>query len=241
MIDKIVISAAGRGTRMGNLTKNMPKPMLEVLGKPFLFYLLENVKKAGFEEIIVVTGYKSKKIEEFLRVYDNSIKIVNQFETLDEDKYGTACPIMCVEELIDDEDFISINGDNLYSSEDLKIFKIKDDFCYVAGFNSDNPNLYSSLVTDGDYVKNIIEKPEEYSGNLINVNLFKFTKDIFRALKQVSLSKRGEYEITDAINYLAKEKKVKFKIMKGYWKDFGKPEDISLIEDFIINEFKAKK
>lgn len=241
MINKIVISAAGRGTRMGNLTKDIPKPMLEVLGKPFLFYLLENVKKAGFTEIIVVVGYKSKKVEDFLDEYDSNIKTVNQFEILGEEKYGTACPIMCVEDTIGGENFISINGDNLYSSDDLKAFKIKDSFCYVAGFNENNPKLYSSLITDGDFVKEIIEKPEEFSGSLINVNLFKFTKDIFKTVDRVGKSIRGEYEITDAINYLAKEREVKFKIMKDYWKDFGRPEDIASIEEMISEEFNITK
>ena len=56
---KIVIAAAGKGTRMRHLTKNKPKPLIEIHKKPFLAYLLDNILKAGYEEIILVVGYKS--------------------------------------------------------------------------------------------------------------------------------------------------------------------------------------
>ena len=236
MINKIVISAAGRGTRMGDLTKDIPKPLLKVKGKPFLYYLLENIKDAGFTELIVITGYKSKKVEEFLNEYDSNIKTVNQFKALGEEKYGTACPVMCVEDLVGSENFVSVNGDNLYSPKDLSAFKIDDNYCYVAGFKSKNPELYSAIITEGDFVTKIIEKPKEFRSDLININLFKFTPDIFETVKKVGKSERGEYEITGAVNLLAKEKKVKVKIMQDYWLDFGKPEDISVIEKFVEKE-----
>lgn len=237
MINKIVISAAGRGTRMGDLTKDIPKPLLKVKGRPFLYYLLENIKKAGFSEIIVVTGYKSRKVEKFLKDYDSNIQTVNQFKKLGEEKYGTVCPILSAKDLIGNEDFVSVNGDNLYSSKDLESFRMEDDFCYVAGFESENPELYSALNIEGDFVTKIIEKPKEFYGNLVNINLFKFTVDIFEAIKRVGKSERGEYEITDAVNILAKEKKVKVKNLEDYWLDFGKPEDIENLEKFVEKEY----
>jgi len=237
MINKIVISVAGKGTRMGDLTKDIPKSLLKVKGKPFLYYLLENIKKAGFSEIIVVTGYKSEKVEKFLKDYDSSIQTVNQFEKLGEEKYGTVCPILSAKDLIGNEDFVSVNGDNLYSPEDLQSFRIEDDYCCVAGLESENPELYGVLNIEGDFVTKIIEKPKEFYGNLVNINLFKFTTDIFEAINKVGKSERGEYEITDAVNILAKEKKVKVKNLKDYWKDFGKPEDIEKLEEFMKKEY----
>jgi bifunctional UDP-N-acetylglucosamine pyrophosphorylase/glucosamine-1-phosphate N-acetyltransferase len=237
MINKIIISAAGRGTRMGDLTRDTPKPLLKVKGRPFLYYLLENIKKAGFSELVVVTGYKSEKVEEFLKNYDGSIQTVNQFKKLGEEKYGTVCPILSAKDLIGNEDFVSVNGDNLYSSKDLEAFRIEDDFCYVAGFESENPELYGALNIEGDFVTKIIEKPKEFYGNLVNINLFKFTSDIFEAIGKVDKSERGEYEITDAVNILASERKVKIKNLEDYWKDFGKPEDIKSLEKFIEKEY----
>lgn len=239
MVKKVIISAAGRGTRMKELTKDIPKPMLSVRGKPFLYYLVENLKKAGFEEFIVITGYKGEKVEEFIKEYDEEIKMVNQFETLGEEKYGTACPLLCVEKLINDDNFVSVNGDNLYSPRDLESFRIDDDYCYIAGLKGKDPKKYGALITDkNDFLVEIKEKPEKYYSDLVNINLFKFTPEIFAAVKEVGKSKRGEYEITDAVSILAQEKKVKLKVMQDYWLDFGSPEDIPVVEKFVEKEFK---
>ncbi|NQU99375.1 MAG: NTP transferase domain-containing protein [Parcubacteria group bacterium] len=238
MINKIVISAAGRGTRMGDLTKDIPKPLLEVKGRPFLYYLLENIKKAGFTEIIVVTGYKSEKVEEFLNKYDSNVQTVNQFEKLGEEKYGTACSIMSAEDLVGSESLISVYGDNLYSVKDLsKLRESNDDFCYVSGIEDKHPENYGVLISKNNFLVKIIERPREFYTNLINIGFYKFTSEIFKIVEKVGKSERGEYELTDAVTYLAKQKKVKINIIKDYWKDFGKPEDIKNLEEFIEKEY----
>lgn len=238
MVKKVIISAAGRGTRMKELTKDIPKPMLPVNGKPFLYYLLENLKKAGFEEFIVITGYKGEKVEEFVGEYDKNIKTVNQFEVLGEEKYGTACPLLCVEDLVGGDDFVSVNGDNLYSPRDLESFRIDDEYCYIAGLKELDPKKYGAIIVDkDDFLVEIKEKPKKFYSDLVNINLFKFTSDVFKAVKKVGESERGEYEITDVVTILAQEKKVKLKIMQDYWMDFGSPEDIPIVEKFVAKEF----
>ncbi len=234
MIKKAVIAAAGRGTRMLDLSKDRPKHLIEVGGKPFLYYLLTNLKQAGLTDLIMVIGYKKEAMTQFSRRYSGEFKItvINQFERLG-DKYGSACPIECVEDLIQ-EDFISVNGDNLYSPGDLKQMKIEDQFTYVAGLEHSNPQKYGVLKRgEDDFLERIIEKPSEPVGNLINIGLYKFTPEIFGAVKQIHLSPRGEYELTDAISLLAREKKVKIKMAQDYWLDFGKPADIETIEKFL--------
>ena len=78
-----------------------------------------------------------------------------------------------------------------------------------------------------------MEKPKEFVGNLINTAMYKFTPEIFAALRQIELSLRGEYELTDAISILATQKKVKVKMIQDYWLDFGKPEDIERVAKFL--------
>ena len=83
MIKKVVVSAAGQGTRMLELSENKSKHLIEVQKKPFLAYLLDNILKAGYEEIILVVGFREDMIREFLKSYDfRGIKVVNQFEIL---------------------------------------------------------------------------------------------------------------------------------------------------------------
>ena len=235
-----MVSAAGQGTRMLQLSENKSKHLIEVQKKPFLAYLLENILEAGYEEIILVVGFREDLIRQFLNDYNfNEVKVVNQFEILGpkEKEYGTACPIKCVKDLVKNENFISLCGDNFYTVNDLKLMNIDDNFCYVAGVANEHPEKFGVLIEDGDdFLEGIIEKPKEFVGNLINTSLYKFTPEIFEKVLKIEKSPRGEFEITDAISLLAKEKKVKVKKMSDFWMDFGRPEDIEKLSKFLEDE-----
>lgn len=221
---------------MLHLSKDKPKHLIEIKGKPFLYYLLDNLKQAGFEEIIMVVGYKKEFMEDFLKKYNGQFKItlVNQFDILGEDRYGTACPLECVKDKLIGESFLAVYGDNLYSVEDLKRFNIDDNYCYIAGLPHEQPENYGVLAVDGKGIlKEIVEKPSEPVGNLINTGLYKFTSEVFDYLDKIELSPRGEYELTDVINLLAKQGKVKALDLKGQWLDFGRPEDVRKVEDYL--------
>jgi NDP-sugar pyrophosphorylase family protein len=236
MIKKVVISAAGRGTRMLDLAKDKPKHLIEINNKPFLYYSLNNLKQAGFEEFIMVVGYKKEFMDKFLEEYNKefNIKIVNQFEILGEDEYGTACPLKAAKDLLIDQSFLSVNGDNLYDIKDLQRFNIDDNYNYVAGLPHDQPQNYGVLqVDDNGLLKQIIEKPTEHVGNLINTGLYKFTSEIFDYLDKINLSIRGEYELTDVVSLLAEQKKVKVIDLQGRWMDFGKPDDVKRVEEYL--------
>ena len=250
MITKVVIAAAGQGTRMLHLSDNKSKHLISVQDRPFLAYLLDNILKAGYKEIILVAGYREDLIREFVKSYkfdgaDFNIEIVNQFDILGpkEKEYGTACPIKCVKNLVKNENFISLCGDNFYAVEDLKAMNIDDKFCYIAGLRQAHPEKYGVLIParsaggeDGDdFLEKIIEKPKEFVGDLINTSLYKFTPEIFEKVFSIEKSPRGEYEITDAISLLAKEKRVKIKKISNFWMDFGMPEDVEKLSNFIKN------
>jgi len=236
MIKKVLVSAAGRGTRMLHLSKEKPKHLIEVNGKPFLYYLLNNLRQAGFEEVIMVVGYKKDHMYDFIEKYNGRFKItlLNQFEILGEDKYGTACPVECAKDLLAGQSFLAVYGDNLYSIEDLKKFNIDDQYCYVAGLPHEHPENYGVLHADQDgFLHDIVEKPKQYVGNLINTGLYKFSPQVFDQLDKISLSPRGEYELTDVINLLAKQRLVKAVNLEGIWLDFGKPDDIVKVEQYL--------
>lgn len=241
---KVVIAAAGQGTRMLELSKNKSKHLIEVEKRPFLAYVLDNLMQAGYNDITLVVGFKENLMEEFRKEflkYTESlmrIKLINQHKILGprEKEYGTACPIKCVKDEIGGENFIYLYGDNLFSINDLKSMNIDDDFCYIAGLRHKNPEKYGVLIRDGeDFLEKIIEKPKKFVGDLINAGLYKFTPEIFEKLPLVKESSRGEYEITDAISLLAQDKKVKIKEIKDFWLDFGNPEDVKKVCDFVKN------
>lgn len=227
---KAVILAAGKGVRMLPLTLDKPKPLIEINGKPFLLHLLERFHAAGFEDknIAIVVGYKGEKIEEFLAEHDLAITVIVQQALV-----GTGDAVYHAREFVDEEDFIVLGGDNLFSAEDLRRIQKDDEFCYVAGWEVEDPSRYGVLVSKGNVLMEIVEKPKEFIGNLINAGLYKFTPDIFEALEQIEPSERGELELTDAISLLAESRKVKVMMLQDYWLDLGKKEDIGKIEEFL--------
>ena len=234
-INKAVIAAAGQGTRMRHLSRNKSKHLIKIQKKPFLGYLLDNLLKAGYKELILVVGYKEEIIREFLKEYGYKAIVVNQFEILGgrEKIYGTACPLKCVKDIIGREHFLFVCGDNLFSVEDIKAMKVEGKYNYIAGFYHQRPEKYGVLITDNGFLKKIVEKPKKYVGNLINAGLYKFTPEVFDKVSKIRKSVRGEYEITDVINLLAKQGKVKVKKIKDYWIDFGSPADIIRFSQFL--------
>jgi len=227
-ISKAVIMAAGKGTRVLPLTENTPKVLVEVSGKPFLYYVLKNLQKAGYDEFGIIVGYKKEKFPEFLKKYGFKATLIEQTE-----QKGTGHAVMQVKDFAGKDNFIVLGGDNLWSENDLKEIAKDDDLNYVAGYKVNNPEKYGVLVTKGDSLVEIKEKPKEFVGNLINTALYKFTPEIFEALDKIKLSPRGEYELTDAITILSKRGKVKVIKVKDWWLDLGCKEDIPKIEEFL--------
>src|ERR1041384_1442834 len=96
MITKVVVSAAGQGTRMLGLSEKTSKHLIQVNQRPFLAYLLDNILAAGYRDIMLVVGYKQESMEKFVIEYTSAkpcnIGMVSQFEVLGpkEKEYGTA-------------------------------------------------------------------------------------------------------------------------------------------------------
>ena len=229
MIKKAVVMAAGKGTRMLPITENIPKHMIEINGKPFLYYLLIALNEAGFNDIAVFVSYKKEQIIDYLKQNPQ----LNASPIEQEEILGSAQTIKLAQDFVENDNFIAVGGDNLWSARDLAAFNIDDNLNYIAGYEVQNPEKYGVLVTKDNKLVRIHEKPKEYVGNLISTGLYKFTPEIFNAIKQIKLSPRGEYEIPDAISILANEGKVNVIKLRDFWLDLGCPEDIPRVSDFL--------
>jgi len=235
---KVVVLAAGKGTRMEELTKDKAKVMIDVNGKPFFHYLLKTLEEAGFTEAGIIVGYKKDTIIDFFgsRYGKLNLTYMEQKEQL-----GTGHATRTAQDFAGSENFILLMADNLYSPRDLKAIAKNDSFCYIAGMVHKNPEKYGVLVKRNGCLERIEEKPKTFVGNVINTGLYKLTPEIFKALDRIEKSPRGEYEITDALTLLAKQKKVRVFIIQDYWLDFGCKDDIPRIAEFLSKPFKEQK
>ena len=148
---KAVIFAAGLGTRLRPLTDSLPKPLLDVGGKPILQRTLEALP-AAVTEAVVVVGYKG----EMIRARFPDVRCVEQSELL-----GTYDALMNAHPLLDDAPFLALNGDDLYAKEDLERLAASEPFAMLA-HRVPNPNPYSHLATrDGILERIVFQKDAE--------------------------------------------------------------------------------
>lgn len=207
---KAVIMAAGKSTRAYPLTLTKPKPLLKIANKTILEHNLEQL--AGVvDEAIIIAGYHKEMIMKFLGESFNGIKItyVEQKE-----QKGTGHALQQAEPVMK-ERFILINGDDLYSRLDIENC-LKHDYCILSREVRD-PRKFGVLVLDGNYLKDIIEKPKDIKISMINTGLYVLDTEIFKELKKMKPSERGEYELTDAVKSLAKRKKIFCETVRGFW------------------------
>jgi bifunctional UDP-N-acetylglucosamine pyrophosphorylase/glucosamine-1-phosphate N-acetyltransferase len=229
----IVIGAAGKGTRMGELTKDRPKHLIPVAGRPFVTHVLAVVRAAGYTDITVVAGYFADQLAAFVKTLPFPVRIVDQFAQFGEDRYGTAIAVQAAKTAVGERPFVFMNGDNLYTALDVRAVG-EGTGTAIVGMPHDRPSAYGVLVVRADEtLERIEEKPETPPSNLINVGLYRFAPDIFPLIERLAPSPRGEYELTDAINAIARRELVRVLRLQGDWMDFGKPEDIGRMETYL--------
>lgn len=222
------------------LTQEVPKPMVPVLGKPFLYYVLTQLDLAGFTDVVVVTGFKSDTVEKFVRTLPFEVSVVDQHAQFGTEHHGTAMPVKAVRELVGSEPFVYYYGDSLFSVPDLEQMRVEDGVMRVARFRSDFSPAYGQVVTDWEgRVQKIVEKPGEKLSDFVNVGLYTFTSAVFAELDKLQPSPRGEYEMTDVVNALAAQQSIKAVDLKDWWVDFSTPADLPTVETFLRNhDFK---
>ncbi len=234
---KAFILAAGEGTRMRPLTKNTPKPLLPVAGKPILQHTLDGLEDI-VDEVIVLTGWYAKEIKKTLSSEKIKITYARQEEPL-----GTADAISKARKYIDD-DFLCMNGDILIQKATLDKFieYFKNTDASVIGMvEVDDPKGYGIIDKDKDQILGIIEKPSEPPTNLINAGIYGFTTKIFDAIDRTEKSSRGEYEITDSMRYLIEKKRLKgFTLKKDSWMELSRPWDLLSVNKRLMQDLERR-
>lgn len=212
-----VILAAGRGTRMKNLTDEIPKPMLKIKNKPILEYKLDALPDE-IDEIIFVVGYRKGKIEEYLGDNFKGKKIVY---VVQENLNGTGGAVQLVKDLVGDK-FLVMMGDDLYHKEDIKNI-LQYDGAILASI-VDNPSQFGVFKIDknGNLLE-IVEKPVDPPSNLINTGLYALTKDFFN-YELVPISET-EFGLPQTLVKMAKDFPIKI-VKTERWQPIGNPEEL---------------
>ena len=204
---KVIILSSGKGTRMMPLTKETPKPMLEINGE----YLLENkinlCRNSGLNEITINVAYKKNVIINYIKTLDIDIHLVDEGD----EPLGTAEGIRNIIKSFDDEQFIVINSD-IWTDYNLKVLRdlnLEDNLAHIVLTNTPD-------YLDGDFScdgKNLL-----VGDSYVFSGIGKYHRELF--------IKHSDVELGDI---LRSEEKIAFSIYDGKWMDIGTPERLEKV------------
>ena len=218
MIKQAVILAGGKGSRLLPLTKNIPKPMAPINNIPFLSYLIFSLKKKGIKKVLILVGYKSKKIIEFYSSNKN-IPINFCYSNINSD---TGRRVLDAYKFLDKE-FLLLYGDNFWQPNINKIykkFKINKAFVSTTVFNNklgtgEYGKANNVYVKKNSFVKKYDKLRKDRKLNGVDIGFFVVKKKFLKLFKDKNKNYSFENDIlTKAVEL---EKLVAYKTDQQYF------------------------
>ncbi len=234
-ITAAVLLAAGHGKRLGTLTADTPKPILDIAGAPLISHIVDALVGAGLKHFIVVTGYLSEQIEKWAKTYERENPGIRITTVRQPELNGTGGAMLAAKALLSGHNrFVFGWGDILMDRANyprfihharideydlmLAVNRVKDPFRGAAVY-----------VTPQMIVERLDEKPAQGTAKTEwnNAGLFAAGQLIFDYLARLEPSPRGELELPGAIaQMIADGRIVRALDMRGFWSDVGTPEDL---------------
>jgi dTDP-glucose pyrophosphorylase len=245
---KAVILAAGKGTRMRDLTNETPKPMLKVQGRPILEHILVGLTNAGIREFCLITGYRAETIEAYFGDGSNWGAAISYARQEVQDGTGKAPEL--AKSFVGSDSFLLTYGDILVQPETYQRMVTRFSQSSFSGLITVTPG---EDVTKGGInffdsefcLKRIVEKPTPAQvaqlrqegwvkpGQPVwyNAGIYIFRPALFEFTARLEKSPRGEYELPDAVNaMLAAGHRIAGLEIQGRWVDVRDPEVLASLE-----------
>uniref|UniRef100_A0A832I214 Glucose-1-phosphate thymidylyltransferase n=1 Tax=Eiseniibacteriota bacterium TaxID=2212470 RepID=A0A832I214_UNCEI len=245
---KALVLAGGRGTRLRPITHTSAKQLVPVANKPVLFYGLEAIRDAGITDVGIIVSDPAEMLRPDHRTGETVTVMVNSQAEIraavgdgsrfglrvtylvQEAPLGLAHAVQIAEDYMAGEPFVMYLGDNLIKdgiTPFVREFEAERPDAQILLAHVRNPQDFGVAVLEGDRVTQLEEKPVAPKSDLALVGVYLFGACVFDAVRAIRPSKRGELEITDAIQWLITTgRRVRSHVIHGWWKDTGKVEDM---------------
>ena len=232
-ITKAVLLAAGRGTRMRELTNDLPKPMIEVRGKPVLQHIIEGLSQAGVRDFLLIVGYRAEVVrQQFGNGRTLGVQIGYATQVLQD---GTGKVVELARDFAGAAPFILSYGDILVDPTNysrLTNLGTETEAIIAVKRNEDVSQGGAVFLNDRLELIDLREKPKpgEPTSPWYNAGIYAFRPSIFGFTARLERSPRGEFELTDAVRALAHSgHKVQALELTGEWADVRDPEVLAAL------------
>jgi glucose-1-phosphate thymidylyltransferase len=246
---KGLILSGGKGTRLRPITHTSAKQLVPVANKPVLFYGIEAMAEAGIEQVgIIIAPETGAEIERVAG--DGSNFGVQISYILQDEPLGLAHAVLTAEQFLGASPFVMYLGDNLLQggiSDLVAAFVEHEPDALILLTPVPDPENYGvaelapAPAGETGRVVRLAEKPTEPATDLALVGVYMFTGRIHDAARAIEPSARGELEITDAIQHLLDNgSRVEPHIVRGWWKDTGRLEDMLEANRLILDNLTER-
>ncbi len=222
---EVVVLAGGRGQRLRPYTDVEPKPMLRVGRRPILEFVLTNIKRNGFKDVVIAAGYKSERIKDYFG--DGSKLDLNIDYVIEEEPKNTAGALIDLKDMLKD-DFLVVMGDHLtdMNLRALMEFHKKEEAIVTIALKKVKEAIeYGVVDVEGSVVKGFKEKP--IMAHYINTAIYAMNKEVFNFIEPYTDIAK------DVLPRISKERpnKLKAYISEDYWQDVGRVKDYEKMRD----------
>ena len=222
---KVVILAGGLGTRMSELTKTIPKPMVKIKDKPILIHIMEHFKKAGFNQFYIALGYKGNIIRKYFKKnkFKWNVKLVETGKNT-----MTGGRLKRIKKYLNNESFFMTYGDGISNVNLRKLLNFHLKKKKMATLTAVRPPArFGSIKIKGNTVKVFKEKSKLDEG-WINGGFFVFEPSIFKYIKNDKT-----YLEKEPLEIISKKKQLLAYKHYGFWQCMDTKRDKDLIEKIL--------
>lgn len=225
---KALIASGGRGTRLRPLTHTSNKHLIPIANKPILHYSIEAMRDAGIRDIGIVINAGTGEVPEAIgdgKAFGVRITYIPQ-----EKPAGLANVVQIAEKFIGGESFIFYLGDNMVVGgvrRFIEEFNRQKCNCFLTLARVRDPERFGVPEIRENRIVAVEEKPKQPKSSFAVAGIYLYDTTIFEAVNNIPPGARGEYEISDAHQYLLDHNyTIGYAEITGWWKDTGKPSDL---------------
>lgn len=237
LVKQGLIPAAGSGTRLGPFTNAIPKELLPVGDKAVIEHVVEAMKLAGIEDVVIVVSPHKHGISDYLG--SGKRFGVNLTYVVQEERLGLANAVVAGEHVIEGS-FAVVLGDNFFQPksflEQLISYHLSEKADATLGVAEvQDVTRHGIIMPSENKIIDIVEKPsaDNAPSRLGAIGMYIFEPEIFNAIEKTAPGYKGEYQLTDSIKVMIDEgEKVVYKKIKGVHIDVGTPKDLMWANDW---------